>query len=140
MSLLSGLQHYLTCTRVGLGSRRDNARAARLINDIVIGEETDVDPGRLVCPATSIFTSAPWRKVGARHSSIETFRSLRGSVLSIEAGMVRTGVHPPHMSDPCRHTIDAAQSGSTEEVISGIFLRPRGTHTEMFRQASEDGP
>jgi hypothetical protein len=48
MSLLKRLQQDLTCTKVSWFPA-ENARAARLINDIVIGEETDVDPDGPLC-------------------------------------------------------------------------------------------
>src|ERR1700746_3604582 len=89
MSLLKRLQQDLTCTKVPWFPA-DNARAARLINDIVIGEETDVDPaGSYVTrPVSSPLAMAD---VGASTRQFETFRSLARVGTSIEAAMVRTG-------------------------------------------------
>jgi hypothetical protein len=58
MSLLKRLQQDMTCTRVPWFPT-ENARAARFINDIVTGEETDVDPMALMS-ATSISTFVQW--------------------------------------------------------------------------------
>jgi hypothetical protein len=102
MSLLKRLQQDLTCTKVPWFPA-DNARAARLINDIVIGEETDVD----------------------------TFRSLARVGTSVEAAMVRSGV-PPHVQAFVAHTMALAQSGSTEEVLAAFFYGREDIIPEMF--------
>jgi hypothetical protein len=92
-SLLSGLQQDLTCTRVPWFPA-DNARAARLINDIVICEKTDVDPDGSNVSHLDLYlhamadvgTSTPIRNVAFASAS----RYLSGR------GMVRTEV-PPHV-------------------------------------------
>jgi Protein of unknown function (DUF3050) len=94
MSLLKRLQQDLTCTKVPWFSA-DDARAARLINDIVIGEDTHVDPERLLCQPPRSLPRA-MADVGASTRQFETFRTLAAVGTSVEAGMVRTGV-PPHV-------------------------------------------
>src|ERR1700741_740783 len=93
MSLLKRLQQDLTCTK-GPWFPADNVRAARLINDIVIGEETDVDPDGSYLSHLDLYLRA-MADVGASTRQFEAFRSL-AAVTSVEAGMVRTGV-PPHV-------------------------------------------
>src|SRR6202008_3568306 len=94
MSLLKRLQQDLTCTKVPWFPA-NNARAARLINDIVIGEETDVDPDGSYVSHLDLYLRA-MADVGASTRQFETFRSRARAGTSIEAGFVRPG-GPPHI-------------------------------------------
>src|ERR1700761_5921002 len=74
MSLLKRLQQDMTCTRVPWFPA-DNARAARLINDIVIGEETDVGPDSSYVSHLDLYLRA-MVDVGASTLQFDTFRAL----------------------------------------------------------------
>ena len=129
MSLLKRLQQDLTCTRVPWFPA-DNARAARLINDIVIGEETDVDPDGSYVSHLELYLRA-MADVGASTRQFDTFRSLARAGTSVEGGLVRTGV-PAHVRAFVAHTMTLAQSGSTEEVLAAFFTVARTS----FRRCS----
>src|SRR6202171_2840608 len=74
MSLLKRLQQDMTCTRVPWFPA-DNALAARLINDIVIGEETDVDPDGFFVSHLELYLRA-MEDVGASTVQFDTFCSM----------------------------------------------------------------
>src|ERR1700723_1753873 len=93
MSLLKRLQQDMTCTRVPWFPA-DNALAARLINDIVIGEETDVDPEGSYVSHLELYLRA-MADVGGSTRPFDTFCSLARAGTSVEGGLVRTGV-PAH--------------------------------------------
>src|ERR1700691_4442544 len=118
MSLLKRLQQDLTCTRVPWFPA-DNARAARLINDIVIGEETDVDPEVSYVSPLELYLRA-MADVGASPRQFDTFRSLAQVGSSVEGGLVRTGA-PAHVRAFVAHTMTLAQSGGTEDVLRDFF-------------------
>src|SRR5258707_484974 len=119
MSLLKRLQQDLTCTNVPWFPAA-NAKAARLINDIVIGEETDVDPDGSYISHLDLYLRA-MEDVGASTHQFDTFRSLARAGASIEAAMVRTEV-PPHVRAFVSHTMMLAQSGSSyarQKILPG---------------------
>jgi len=129
MSLLKRLQQDLTCTKVPWFPA-DNARAARLINDIVIGEETDVDPEGSYVSHLDLYLRA-MADVGASTRQFDAFRALARLGTSVETAMVRTGA-PPHVQAFVAHTMALAQSGSTEEVLAAFFYGREDIIPEMF--------
>jgi len=131
MSLLKRLQQDLTCTKVPWFPA-ENTKAARLINDIVIGEETDVDPDGSYVSHLDLYLRA-MADVGASTRQFDTFRSLARVGSSVEAAMVRTGV-PPHVQAFVAHTMVLARSGSTEEVLAAFFYGREDIIPEMFRR------
>src|SRR6478672_12957078 len=87
MSLLKRLQQDLTCTRVPWFPA-DNARAARLINDIVIGEATDVDPDGSFVSHLDLYLRA-MGDVGANTLPFNTFCSLAQNGIPVEVALAR---------------------------------------------------
>jgi hypothetical protein len=134
MSLVKRLQRDLTCTQVPWFPA-DNTPAARLINDIVIGEETDVDPDGSYVSHLDLYLRA-MADVGASTRQFETFRSLAQVGASVEAAMVQTGV-PSHVRAFVAHTMALARSGSTEEVLAAFFYGREDIIPEMFRRLQE---
>jgi len=137
MSLLKRLQQDLTCTKVPWFPA-DNARAARLINDIVIGEETDVDPDGSYISHLDLYLRA-MADVGASTRQFDAFRSMAQDSVSVEAAMVRTGV-PSHVQAFVAHTMTLARSGSTEEVLAAFFYGREDIIPEMFSRLQKTLP
>ena len=137
MSLLKRLQRDLTCTNVPWFPA-DDAKAARLINDIVIGEETDVDPDGSYVSHLDLYLRA-MADVGASTRQFDTFRSLARVGTSVEAAMVRTGV-APHVQAFVAHTMRLARSGSTEEVLAAFFYGREDIIPEMFSRLQKTLP
>ena len=131
MSLLKRLQQDMTCIRVPWFPA-DNAKAARLINDIVIGEETDVDPDGSYVSHLALYLRA-MRDIGASTRPFEKFRSLVLVGVPVEVALARIGA-PPHVQAFVAHTMRLANSGSTEEVLAAFFYGREDIIPEMFRR------
>src|SRR6201997_3435366 len=131
MSLLKRLQQDMTCTRVPWFPA-DNAKAARLINDIVIGEETDVGPDGSYVSHLALYLRA-MADIGASTRQFEKFRSLVLIGFPVEVALTRIGA-PRHVQAFVAHTMGLANSGSTEEVLAAFFYGREDIIPEMFRR------
>jgi hypothetical protein len=110
----------------------DNARAARLINDIVIGEETDVDPDGSYVSHLDLYLQA-MADIGASTLQFDRFRSLVLVGVPVEVALTRIGA-PFHVQAFVAHTMALANSGSTEEVLAAFFYGREDIIPEMFRR------
>jgi hypothetical protein len=131
MSLLKRLQQDVTCIRVPWFPAED-AKAARLINDIVIGEETDVGPDGSYVSHLALYLSA-MRDIGASTRQFERFRTLVLVGVPVEIALAQIGA-PPHVQAFVAHTMTLANSGSTEEVLAAFFYGREDIIPEMFRR------
>src|ERR1700755_1444369 len=118
MSLLKRLQQDMTCTKVPWFPA-DNTKAARLINDIVIGEETDVGPDGSYVSHLALYLRA-MRDIGASTRQFEKFRSLVFVGAPVAAALMQIGA-PRHVQAFVAETMTLANSGSTEEVLAAFF-------------------
>jgi hypothetical protein len=131
MSLLKRLQQDMTCVTLPWFPA-DDAKAARLINDIVIGEETDVDPDGSYASHLDLYLRA-MRDIGASTRQFEKFRSLALIGVPVEAALRRIGA-PSHVQTFVAHTMALTNSGSTEEVLAAFFYGREDIIPEMFRR------
>jgi|HubBroStandDraft_4_1064222.scaffolds.fasta_scaffold01312_6 hypothetical protein len=131
MSLLKRLQQDMTCIRVPWFPS-DNTRAARLINDIVIGEETDVGPDGSYVSHLDLYLRA-MADVGASTFQFERFRTLALLGVPVEVALMRIGASS-HVQAFVAHTMTLANSGSTEEVLAAFFYGREDIIPEMFRR------
>jgi Protein of unknown function (DUF3050) len=129
MSLLKRLQQDMTCIKVPWFPA-DNAKAARLINDIVIGEETDVGPDGSYVSHLALYLRA-MRDVGASTRKFEKFRTLVFVGVPVEVALAQVGA-PRHVQDFVAHTMALANSGSTDEVLAAFFYGREDVIPEMF--------
>ena len=131
MSLLKRLQQDLTCTDVPWFPA-GNAKAARLINDIVIGEETDVDPDGSYVSHLDLYLRA-MEDVGASTAQFDTFCAMVRAGDPVKAALSRIGA-ARHVRAFVANTMTLAKTGTTEEVLAAFFFGREDIIPEMFRR------
>ncbi len=135
MSLVKRLQRELTCLEVPWVPPKC-AHAARLINEIVIGEETDADGHGAHASHFEIYLAA-MREVGAETDEIERFVALVREGVLVEEALRRLNVEPAIQAF-VKSTIDMALHGDALEVLGGFFYGREDIIPAMFRRLLED--
>lgn len=130
MSLLKSLQNSLTCTTVPWFPKGDG-EVRHLINEIVVGEESDVDANGNVKSHFELYLDA-MEQCGADTTEIKTFISELQKHGDMEAAFETAGT-PEKAREFVRHTFDVIGSGKDyiqaatftfgrEDLIPGMFL------------------
>ena len=143
MTLTKRLQQDLTCTRLPWLPPAD-PHAARLINEIVLGEESDEHPTHGHCSHFELYLEA-MTEVGADTSPIQRFITLQhqgmDAITALEeievlpgvAGFVRDTLHLA--SNAPTHCVAAAFLHGRERVIPAMFERILQSDEFVHRQA-----
>jgi hypothetical protein len=131
MSLLKSLQRRLTCVELPWLPPID-VNAARLINEIVLAEESDEDGRGRYAGHYDLYVEAMGH-VGADHRPIERFVNALRAHVDVERAFVVAGV-PDAARAFVRTTLDIAMNGKTHEVASAFFLGREDVIPSMFDQ------
>ena len=134
MSLAKRLQRDLTCVELPWVPPIDPA-AARLINDIVLAEESDIDADGNPASHLDLYLKA-MRDVGASTVQFDSFmRELRtGAGLS---GALAAAEVPQFVRDFVEHTIGTCLHGSTLETMASFFYGRENVIPDMFQSLLE---
>ena len=134
MTLVKRLQRDLTCVELPW-TPPANAAASRLINEIVVGEESDVLADGTPISHFEMYLRA-MREVGAATDGIDAFVQATREGASLEAAFAR-GAVPAHVRSFVRDTLTTARSGSTAQVLAAFLFGRESVIPQMFRSLLE---
>jgi len=131
MSLLKALQRRMTCVAVPW-TQPKNRRAARLINEIVLAEESDeVAPG-LVMSHFELYVDA-MRDIGVESRGVLGFSAAIRSGASLESALSDYDV-PDAAQRFVRATLAVAEHGTDVEVAASFLHGREDLVPQMFRR------
>ncbi len=134
MSLLKRLQRELTCMDLPW-TPPASVVAARHINEIVLGEETDDAPGGRHMSHYELYAES-MREVGANPAAIEKLMGLLRNGHNIEAALATAGTDPA-VARFVTATISTALNGSLPQVLGSFFYGRENVIPQMFRRLLE---
>jgi hypothetical protein len=130
MSLVKRLQHEFTSVSLPwVPPIRPSA--ARLLNDIVLGEESDMTPGGLHASHFELYLSA-MREVGVNTSQIEYLVDLVRSNIAVDIAL-RMVKAPESVQKFVLTTIECARTGSVFEVLGSFLYGREDAIPQMFK-------
>ncbi|QSX79056.1 DUF3050 domain-containing protein [Agrilutibacter solisilvae] len=129
MSLLKRLQRDLTCVQVPWLPPRDRI-AAHLINEIVLGEESDIGPDGEPASHLDLYLSA-MREIGADTAQFEQFLALVGEGMEALDALHTVGA-PGYVRAFVGHTLQVARQDSTLAVMTNFFHGRENVIPQMF--------
>lgn len=131
MSLLKALQMHLTCARVPWLPKA-NAEVRRLVNEIVLGEESDVLPGGGAASHYELYLQA-MREVGADTTRADRFiRQLESGQPLAEA--LRQAAAPGPVDAFVKSTFEVIERGRPHEIAAAFTYGREDLIPEMFTQ------
>lgn len=130
MSLLKSLQQNLTCVSTPWFPT-ENANTRYLINEIVAGEESDIDAFGNRCSHFELFLNA-MQQIGADTKAIEVFLSELKTTMNLEKAF-KTAQAPKAVQEFVNYTFDVINSNKTylqaavftfgrEDLIPNMFV------------------
>ncbi len=136
MSLLKSLQQELTCTRVPWMPNK-HPELARFINEIVHGEESDVDENGAATSHFDMYLKA-MEEVGADTTQIKDFLAVLDTGTSVKEALEKVAV-PQNVSDFVNYTFDLIEGGDAHKIASAFTFGREDLIPDMFEAIIRDG-
>ena len=131
MSLLKALQVQLTCVTVPWISQ-GNAQLRRLVNEIVLGEESDVLPSGQAISHFDLYLKA-MNEIGADTTKINLFLHLLNGKHPLKSALAEADV-VPCVSAFVEHTFSVIGGGRLHEIAACFTFGREDLIHEMFNQ------
>jgi len=129
MSLLKALQGHLTCVQppwIPTG----NARTRRLVNEIVLGEESDITPDGRTVSHFELYLQA-MEEAGANTGQALAFVERLGGSSDVESALAAIEV-PDFVVAFVRHTFQVIHGGKPHEIASAFTYGREDLIPDMF--------